>query len=181
MNEAYGVLSDETKRRVYDGMTGGSSSSSNAGGRPNSHAQQAYGTASETAQHAPHVQAWYVGQKEISQHQRFFYEKSVGAEQRCVQLVAQCCVPPCCLRCPRSPHARTRALFRGIPYAVVCTSLIRTARRSTAKQARAANKIRIVPHSRARSLLWLATPVFVAALWGFNAFSASGVKKGHMR
>ena len=88
MNEAYGILSDETKRRVYDGMTGGdrsSSSSSSNAGRPNSHAQQEYGTASETAQHAPHVQAWYVGQKEVSQHQRFFYEKSVGAEQRYVQ------------------------------------------------------------------------------------------------
>ena len=77
-------------------------------------------------------------------------------------------------------NMRARTLFLSVPLSLYALPL-RTACRSTAKQARAANKIRIVPQSRARSLLWLATPVFIAGLWGFNAFSASGVKKGHMR
>ena len=53
--------------------------------------------------------------------------------------------------------------------------------RGAARQIKAANAIKIIPQSRGRSMLWLATPVFIAALWGFNTMSARNTRKMHNR
>jgi hypothetical protein len=164
------VLSDETKRRAYDGGSGSVRSSFNAGGAApgSSFTSQEYGTASEEAQHAPHVQAWYVGQKEVSRHQEFFYEKTVASEQRCVCACG----------------GRRRACFRSVLLPSSPVSLSPPPpppTRGAARQIKAANAIKIIPQSRGRSMLWLATPVFIAALWGFNTMSARNTRKMHNR